>query len=98
MPHYNAVVHATRPCHVKPRKSWDEVLLGDRKKFEMDTAKSQNRSEWRDHLRRPVKQRQHSDQDQGLLSRYNDDDDDDVSFLVQCTPKSVSDMGESFQY
>ena len=31
----------------KPRKSWDEVLLEDRKKLGMDTANPQNRSEWR---------------------------------------------------
>ena len=29
----------------KPRKSWNEVLLGDKKKLEMDTADPQNRSE-----------------------------------------------------
>ena len=29
----------------KPRKSWDEVLLDDRKKLGMDTADPQNRSE-----------------------------------------------------
>ena len=31
----------------KPRKSWDEVLLDDRKKLGMDTTDPQNRSEWR---------------------------------------------------
>ena len=36
----------------KPRKSWDEVLLDDRKKLGMDTADPQNRSEWRGRLRR----------------------------------------------
>ena len=29
----------------KPKKSWDEVLLDDRKKLGMDTADPQNRSE-----------------------------------------------------
>ena len=29
----------------KPRKSWDEVLLDDRKKLGMDTADPQNRSQ-----------------------------------------------------
>ena len=33
-------------------KSWDEVLLDDRKKLGMDTADPQNRSEWRGRLRR----------------------------------------------
>ena len=36
----------------KPRKSWDEVLLDDRKKLGMDNADPQNRSEWRGRLRR----------------------------------------------
>ena len=35
----------------KPRKSWDEVLLDD-KKLGMDNADPQNRSEWRGRLRR----------------------------------------------
>ena len=48
----------------KPRKSWDEVLLDDRKKLGMDTADPQNRSEWRGRLRRRlVKQVQPSVED-----------------------------------
>ena len=31
----------------RPRKSWDEVVKNDRKKLDMDSADSQNRSEWR---------------------------------------------------
>ena len=51
----------------KPRKSWDEVLLDDRKKLGMDTADPQNRSEWRGRLRRRlVKQVQPSVEDNGL--------------------------------
>ena len=51
----------------KPRKSWDEVLLEDRKKLGMDTADPQNRSEWRGRLRRRlVKQVQPSVEDNGL--------------------------------
>ena len=50
----------------KPRKSWDEVLLDDRKKLGMDTADPQNRSEWRGRLRRLVKQVQPSVEDNGL--------------------------------
>ena len=51
----------------KPRKSWDEVLLDDRKKLAMDTADPQNRSEWRGRLRkRLVKQVQPSVEDNGL--------------------------------
>ena len=41
----------------KPKKTWDEVLVDDRKKLEMDSAGPQNRSEWRGRLRgRLVKQ------------------------------------------
>ena len=41
----------------RPKKSWDEVLLDDRKKFGMDSAEPQNCSEWRERLRgRLVKQ------------------------------------------
>ena len=36
----------------KTRKSWDEVLLDDRKKLGIDTADPQNPSEWRGRLRR----------------------------------------------
>ena len=51
----------------KPRKSWDEVLLVDRKKLGMDTADPQNHSEWRGRLRRRlVKQVQRSVEDNGL--------------------------------
>ena len=35
----------------RPRKSWDEVLENDRKKQGMDSADSQNCSEWRGRLR-----------------------------------------------
>ena len=45
----------------------DEVLLDDRKKLGMDTADTQNRSEWRGRLRRRlVKQVQPSVEDNGL--------------------------------
>ena len=51
----------------KPRKSWDEVLLDNRKKLGMDTADPQNRSEWRGRQRRRlVKQVQPSVEDNGL--------------------------------
>ena len=51
----------------KPRKSWDKVLLDDRKKLGMDTADPQNRSEWRGRLRRRlVKQVQPSVEDNRL--------------------------------
>ena len=51
----------------KPRKSWDEVLLDDRKKLGMDTPDPQNRSEWRGRLRRRlVKQVQPSGEDNRL--------------------------------
>ena len=51
----------------KPRKSWGEVLLDDRKKLGMDTADPQNRSEWRGRLRRRlVKQVQPSEEDNRL--------------------------------
>ena len=36
-----------RKLNGKPRKSWDEVLLGDKKKLGIDTADPQNSSEWR---------------------------------------------------
>ena len=38
----------------KPRKSWDEVLLDDKKKLGMDTADLQNPSEWRGHQTSPT--------------------------------------------
>ena len=31
----------------RPRKSWDEVIKNDKKKLDMDSADSQNRSEWK---------------------------------------------------
>ena len=31
----------------RPMKTWDEVLVNDRKKLDMDSADPQNRSEWR---------------------------------------------------
>ena len=53
------VVAQKRPG--RPKKTWDEVLMDDRKKLEMDSADPQNRSEWRGRLReRLVKQAQHS--------------------------------------
>ena len=53
------VVAQKRPG--RPKKTWDEVLMDDRKKLGMDSADPQNRSEWRGRLReRPVKQAQPS--------------------------------------
>ena len=53
------VVAQKRPGRAK--KTWDEVLMDDRKKLGMDSADPQNRSEWRGHLReRLVKQAQPS--------------------------------------
>ena len=41
----------------RPRKTWDEELVNDRKKLGMDSADPQNWSEWRGCLRgRLVKQ------------------------------------------
>ena len=42
------VVAQKRPS--RPRKTWDGVLLNDRKKLGMDSADPQNHSEWRGHL------------------------------------------------
>ena len=51
------VVAQKRPG--RPKKTWDEVLVDDRKKLGMDSANPQNRSEWRGRLRRRlVKQAQ----------------------------------------
>ena len=51
------VVAQKRPGRLK--KTWDEVLMDDRKKLGMDSADPQNRSEWRGRLReRLVKQAQ----------------------------------------
>ena len=45
----------------RPKKTWDEVLMDDRKKLGMDSADPQNSSEWRRCLRgRLVKQDQPS--------------------------------------
>ena len=53
------VVAQKRPG--RPKKTWDEVLVDDRKKLGMDFAVPQNRSEWRGRLRRRlVKQAQPS--------------------------------------
>ena len=53
------VVAQKRPG--RPKKTWDEVLVGDRKKLGMDFADPMNRSEWRGRLRgRLVKQVQPS--------------------------------------
>ena len=35
----------------RPRKSWDEVIKNDREKLDMDSAETENRSEWRGRLR-----------------------------------------------
>ena len=51
------VVAQKRPG--RPKKTWDEVLVDDRKKLGMDSADPQNRSEWGGRLRRRlVKQAQ----------------------------------------
>ena len=51
----------------KPKKTWDEVLLNDRKKLGMESADSQNRSEWRGRLRgRLVRKAQLSVEENGL--------------------------------
>ena len=48
----------------RPKKTWDEVLVDDRKKLGMDSADPQNRSEWKGRLRgRLVKQAQSSVQE-----------------------------------
>ena len=53
------VVAQMRPG--RPKKTWDEMLVDDRKKLGMDSADPQNRSEWRGCLRgRLVKQAQPS--------------------------------------
>ena len=53
------VVAQKRPG--RPKKTWDEVLMDDRRKLGMDSADPQNRSEWRGRLReRLVKQAQPS--------------------------------------
>ena len=45
----------------RPKETWDEVLVDDRKKLGMDFADPMNRSEWRGRLRgRLVKQAQPS--------------------------------------
>ena len=43
------VVAQKRPG--RPKKTWDEVLVDDRKKLGMDFANPVNRSEWRGRLR-----------------------------------------------
>ena len=40
-----------RKRHGKPKKTWDEVLVDDRKKLGMESADPQNRSEWRERIR-----------------------------------------------
>ena len=58
-----------------PKKTWDEVLVDDRKKLGMDFADPENRSEWRERLRaRLVKQAQPSVEENGLLNGYDDID------------------------
>ena len=45
----------------RPRKTWDEVLVNDRKKLGVDSADPHDSSEWRGRLRgRLVKQAQPS--------------------------------------
>ena len=39
------VVAQKRPC--RPKKTWDEVLMDDRKKLGMDFADPMNHSEWK---------------------------------------------------
>ena len=59
------VVAQKRPG--RPKKTWDEVLVDDRKKLGMDSANPQNRSEWRGRLRRRlVKQAQPSVEENSL--------------------------------
>ena len=54
----NVVAHK-RPG--RPKKTWDEVLVDDRKKLGMESADPQNHSEWRGCLRgRLVRQAQPS--------------------------------------
>ena len=36
----------------RPKKTWDELLMNDRKQLGMDSADPQNCSEWRGRLRR----------------------------------------------
>ena len=51
------VVERKRPC--RPKKTWDEVLVDDRKKLGMESADPQNCSEWRGSLQgRLVRQAQ----------------------------------------
>ena len=51
----------------RSKKTWDEVLIDDRKKLGMDSADPQNRSEWRGRLRGTlVKQVQPSVEENGL--------------------------------
>ena len=53
------VVAQKRPG--RPKKTWGEALMDDRKKLGMVSADPQNRSEWRERLReRLVKQAQPS--------------------------------------
>ena len=58
-----------------PKKTWDEVLVDDRKKLGMDFADPENRSELRGGLRaRLVKQAQPLVEENGLLNGYDDID------------------------
>ena len=51
----------------RPKKTWNEVLVDDRKKLGMDFADPMNRSEWRGRLRgRLVKQAQPSVEEKRL--------------------------------
>ena len=51
----------------RPKKTWDVVLVDDRKELGMDSADPQNRSGWRGRLRgRLVKQVQHSVEEKRL--------------------------------
>ena len=59
------VVAQKRPS--RPKKTWDEVLVNNRKKLGMDFADPMNRSEWRGrHRGRLVKQAQPSLEEKGF--------------------------------
>ena len=58
--------HTEKTWH-RPKKTWDEVLVNDRKKIGMDFADPQDRFEWRGCLRgRLVKQAQREEENRAL--------------------------------
>ena len=59
------VVAQKRPG--RPKKTWDEVLVDDRKKLGMDSADPQNRSEWRGGLRRRLVKQAHPSVEENRL-------------------------------